>query len=418
MRFMCFSKLFLSAVILLLVCSLDLLGQSNFKPGHVVTMDNDTIQGLIDYKGNRANGRKCLFKVSDESEVVTYSPDELLSYRFVDGKYFKAKALVSDNQKYFLEFLINGVVDVYYLRSKSNERYFIEDQEGLLIELEDNERLVVDQNNNSYLKRDKKYIGILKAVFKDDQASIGVVDDLSLSHKSLVKVAKNYHYATCSTYDCIVYEKKETTAKVSFGVQIGIGALSLDQTGVLLDYHYYLDDGDFGINAHPSVGVFVKSTLPFINEKLSVQYELSYSAYNLYALNLIEQYAFERDETNEVFLDIKSLNNLVNIIYQFPKGKIRPQFLLGGFYNYHMSSEFYRSYYSTFTWGEIAQEGESDRNPFENTVYGVNIGIGASTKTNSGKELFLNINYQRGFGLIFGMNSNDFIATIGYQIGK
>jgi hypothetical protein len=62
--------------------------QSDFRPGYLINNNNDKTFGLIDYKGNKANAKKCLFKSSENSDVQEFTPADLKAYRLTGSKYY------------------------------------------------------------------------------------------------------------------------------------------------------------------------------------------------------------------------------------------------------------------------------------------------------------------------------------------
>lgn len=77
--------------IILLLCLLNLNGQTNFRPGYVITNSNDTLQGLIDNKGDVKNAKNCEFKESADAKVKEFKPFGIKGFRFKDDKYFVSK---------------------------------------------------------------------------------------------------------------------------------------------------------------------------------------------------------------------------------------------------------------------------------------------------------------------------------------
>ena len=90
--------------------------QSDFRNAYVITNENDTIKGFIDYKGNNSNARKCLFRKKEDGEILEFSPEQIKSYRFLNGKYYVSKSIQNKDkiESKFLEYLIDGIVDIYY----------------------------------------------------------------------------------------------------------------------------------------------------------------------------------------------------------------------------------------------------------------------------------------------------------------
>lgn len=56
-------------------CFLTILhAQNNYKPGYLISNNNDTIRGLINLRINKMNSKACQFKQTEEDDVITYSP--------------------------------------------------------------------------------------------------------------------------------------------------------------------------------------------------------------------------------------------------------------------------------------------------------------------------------------------------------
>jgi len=81
------------------------MGQSDFRPGYLITSQVDTLQGQIDLRSELEMGQSCKFREDDKGLVREYTPEEILAYRFVDNKYFISKKL--DSVTVFLEYIAN-----------------------------------------------------------------------------------------------------------------------------------------------------------------------------------------------------------------------------------------------------------------------------------------------------------------------
>ncbi|NJK84854.1 MAG: hypothetical protein HC906_01615 [Bacteroidales bacterium] len=162
--------------------------QSDFRNGCIILNNNDTIYGLIDYKGNIAIAKQCVFKKDENSTKQNFIPGEIRGFRFTNSKYYISKSIEVDHELkiLFLEYLINGVVDVYYYRDDKGEHYFIEDENGNFHELKNEDKEIVI-NQTRYLKESKEYINVLKYIFKESPMISKKVDYVGLNHKSLIK---------------------------------------------------------------------------------------------------------------------------------------------------------------------------------------------------------------------------------------
>ena len=86
-------KYLIAIGILVFLSIIRLNAQSDFRNGYIIDNNNDTIHGLIDYKGNHANAKKCIFKKDNNSQNQIFTPEEIKGYRFTDSKYYVSKSV-------------------------------------------------------------------------------------------------------------------------------------------------------------------------------------------------------------------------------------------------------------------------------------------------------------------------------------
>ena len=201
----------------------EVFSQADFRNGYVVKNNNDTLHGLLDYKGNKANAKKCIFKADAHAEKQEFAPEDIKAYRFIDSKYYISRSIKARDQEelVFLEFLINGTVDIFYYRDElSGEHYLIENSDGQLFELKNEEKELIVRDVIT-VRESKEYIGVLKYTFKESPVISKQVENMSLNHKSLIDITHAYHNEVCINEECIIYEKKLPGHKVKFGLLIG-----------------------------------------------------------------------------------------------------------------------------------------------------------------------------------------------------
>ena len=180
-------------LILISLCDFTASAQFDFRPGFIVKGASDTVYGLIDYKGNKSNARKCIFIAgrNKESEPVTYTPLQISAYRFTNGKFYISRTVKSGSEEIqlFLEYLINGKIDVFYYRDDDDEHYFIENEKDKLVPLTNEEKeMYVDWVQ--YRQESKKYIGVLKYFMQESPNSVKKAEQVNLNHGSLIKIAR------------------------------------------------------------------------------------------------------------------------------------------------------------------------------------------------------------------------------------
>lgn len=230
--------------------------QTDFRPGYIIKMQGDTTFGEIDYRGDLLMGEYCYFRISEQEDAVNYSPEEIIAYRFTDDKYFVSRDVFG--RKYFLEYLINGEVDIFYLREEKADHYFIEKEGKDLLELPYEETYIRNKDNMGYIHRSKKHIGILNIYMNDAQdfqkniAGIG-----KPNHENLIKLAKDYHNNVCEDDMCIVYKKEIPIVKLDFEVLGGI--INFAHLEDLNDINYF------------QTGAVMYITMPGLNEKMYIK---------------------------------------------------------------------------------------------------------------------------------------------------
>jgi len=116
--------------------------QSDYRTGYIINLQGDTIYGLINFKGDKANAKSCIFKKGNDLEKVTYTPSQIKSYQFVDGKYYLSSISLNYKLKdhVFLECLIKGSLSVFYYQDDVKDHYFVA-KDTSIIELDHHDRL-------------------------------------------------------------------------------------------------------------------------------------------------------------------------------------------------------------------------------------------------------------------------------------
>jgi hypothetical protein len=308
--------------------------QTSFRPGYYITWENDTVFGLIDFRGEVRNSSFCLFKQDEISEPKRFEPAEIQAYRFTDSKYYISRSITLQGQEkqVFLEFLVNGITNLYFYRDMNHYSYFIEDKNGEWLELT-NAVITEHRDGKGEINRNSnRYIGLLKATFSDSPDIQPHIDRASLAHKSLINLTKTYHDFVCTDdEECIVYEKKLPLMKVRIApvVRSGVAFLSFME-GINSNYK-------FNPQFYPSAGFLLNASLPRMNEKLSFEVELNVNSYNFHGSYEEQNRAIM--EYYDAYIDIISLQPSLAIKYTLAAGKLKPTVSAGIFTEIFVSTE-------------------------------------------------------------------------------
>lgn len=403
---------------LIFICFLTLKAQYDFRDGYFIKNNDDTIHGLIDYKGRNVSAKKCIYRVNVNSKNQVFKPDQIKAYRYTNSKYYVSKFVdTGDKKEYiFLEFLINGIVDIYYYHDDLGDHYFIDDGSGNLYALKNEDKEII-KDNVLYTKESKEYVGVLRYTFKDSPTVSNQVQNISLDHKSLLKITQEYHNEVCTDEECIIYEKKLPKKKHAFGLLVGLNGITISEQTIPPD-HYYLMNSNFGITFFPSIGFYYKVNMPQVNESLYFQYEGTFYYRKLTTSNCYKVEIYYNEYLNDITLKQLVFDNVALLKYEFPKGQIRPTFQIGGFLSYSLMTDYNRYEEKKSFSGYTQYTYETNESPFLNFDYGISCGVGLKIIYLKDKELFVDFKYKRGFGLLEGLNTNTFLMNVGLQIGK
>jgi hypothetical protein len=198
----------LSIVALFLIISFLAFSQyTNFRKGYIISLENDTVSGLIDFKLDEENMHFLNFQAEGETNARQYFPGEITGYRLIDdGKFYVSKEIeIRKNQfrTVFVEFLVQGVKNLYFYTEDDIEYYLIDDESGELIVLSKKP----DEIINNRIVEDTKYRGILKYIFREYE-NIHKKTDVAIFHrKEMINLTKDYHEKVCKDgSSCIVFE--------------------------------------------------------------------------------------------------------------------------------------------------------------------------------------------------------------------
>jgi hypothetical protein len=372
--------------VLLLVCFPG-LGQSDFRPGYYITHDFDTIYGQIDHRSDRRQTTSCSFRSGDKSEASKFTPSDILAYRFIDGKYFISKWVeVEDESKLiFVEYLVNGIANLYFYRDISGDHYSIETKNGYLVNLV-NEKQEVEHNGISYMAKGYQQVGQLKASFSDCYEIQKEIDYVVLDHKSLINITEKYHNYVCDGEQCIVYQREVPAVRVSFSPTFGISVNKL-----AISNSAYYEKIDFLVDVAPTFGLLVNLETPRLNEKLAFQVGADFLK-NSYAGSFEDvRYASESYIYSST-VNTSTLRLMFAVKYRYPKGKVRPTLVVGPQFNYLLNSQVIFSLETPFN------TIEREETPLTDITIGAFVAVGVDFRISKKRMAFCNLKFLRTSG--------------------
>lgn len=268
----CLLKLIL--LLLIIAPGTGVEGQANFREGRVITIDGDTLTGLIKDGFTPRNSRLCLFKASRNGNVVRYHPEDLRSFKIGEDKYYAAKvvSVKGKPERVFTEVLLEGDINLYHQRTDKEYSYYLEKDEGSLIGLVNRDREYERESNwfsRGYSTYEEAKIpefrDTLYNLFEDSKEVQRQVYKVRYNNKSFIDITKSYVEETCPGTECISYESELSRNRERFGVF----------TGLHLSKAFFEDGGaETNINSTVPFGIFYHIPLSFIHDRLSFQNEV------------------------------------------------------------------------------------------------------------------------------------------------
>ncbi|MDL2213744.1 hypothetical protein LJC29_07225 [Bacteroides sp. OttesenSCG-928-N06] len=262
-------------IIFFSILPITIYAQINLRPGYIITNSNDTIYGSIDFRTAERNAHQCTFKETASEETTYYAPGEIYAYRFTDdGKFYVTRSVkVNDvEQKYFLEYIIQGIISMYYLPGETT-RFYFETEEGKMVEVAKEDKYMTNDDGKSGIKQDTRYIGILSYLFSENKESVKKIPRLSFGKENLAKLTKEYHYAVCETgKECIEFEAKKDNNYVKFSYTI-LAGMKIHTIDVVCLRYWKMK------SASPSLGIDVRTEIPRLSRVFGAHIALDVSAF-------------------------------------------------------------------------------------------------------------------------------------------
>ncbi len=246
---------------------------TNPEKGYVITNDNDTIYGTIDYLSGEKNATVCRFRRDGEPTFHQYSPDDLQGFAFMDGSvYYVSRTfpLNGGEVRIFAEYLLKGGVSLYRYLTNGETIFFLTDSDGKTAAIKEMDYSSYKAEEGRLLKR-----GNLQAAFTLLSASTETTESLwsrDITADNLVDITRHYNEQFCTEAgDCTVFRynaKKSALYRLRMRLEAGHNFC-------------HINNGAFSYSTNmPHLGVGVEATSKRMNPMLSLQFTLLAGIYN------------------------------------------------------------------------------------------------------------------------------------------
>lgn len=245
--------------------------QQNPHKGFILTCNNDTVYGTIDYRSGTKNAQKCIFRAEGSNEYKEYSPGEIKGYRFLnDGVFYVTRTFPVDgtDKTFFAEFMVQGGLSLYRHKEDDRDYYYFEDENGKVAVLKDTNTSFDTGRQEMENKRDN-YQDVSQMLGKSPEA-VNRLWKSGASPKKLTELTRRYNNEFCTSHgDCILFEYSPEDAKsaqIKFRVEAGVKIGETTATNKTEEY----SDRKFDA-VIPQVGLGMDILFPRFNRNTSLQ---------------------------------------------------------------------------------------------------------------------------------------------------
>ena len=254
----------------LLFSAISMTAQTNPQPGYIITNENDTVRGTIDYLTDFRNMYTCHFRADGAHDFQKYKPGEISGYRLTNtGIFYVTRTFVVGHkeQTIFAEYLLKGGVSLYYARDAHTQYYYWVDEDGKVARMAyDGEKASMSADENTYRK--KMIVEVSQMLRKSPDAQKRLWKT-NYSSTDLVDLTREYDEAYCpDAGECVQFvfdSKKKYGLKVSFRVEAGI------DFNTVRNKHYTGENWIETSCTTPYLGIGADFLIPRFSKSLSLE---------------------------------------------------------------------------------------------------------------------------------------------------
>lgn len=323
-----------TALIILTMLPSMIYAQLNPKQGYIITNQNDTIYGTIDYLSDTKCAYNCRFMPAGETEYKVYKPGEITAYRFSNnGVFYITKTFKVENEQktFFAEYLVKGGVSLFHHKENDIDYYYFVDEKGkIAITKYDGSDLTPTYENLAYQSRVNKKraaLGKVTPIFAQSPKALHDLWTKDLNPENLTQITIDYDMEYCtSAGDCVQYRYNEEASRsiyLKLRLQAGIGYGRNYMEGSTRSAN------DVALNSFvPQIGIGLDLLAPRSSKHWSLQTLLLISKWNMSG----DYYARVFDKkTTHISVNYWDFCTQIGPAYSFkPESKYSPV-LRGGF---------------------------------------------------------------------------------------
>jgi hypothetical protein len=333
-----------------------------FGQGEYIASDSAVTIGikLID-GGHILNSSLC--QVRNGTAVIKYSPYEIKEFGFKNGRIYKSFPIkIHDTiSSYFLERLVEGKVELYYLRAKEGiKKYYL--VEG-------------DSTNPIEIPRLKeKYYVLFDSIVKGCVQAVNNIPFIKFNKYCFIRFLEDYN-------NCV----RSPLPRFRYGLEIGINANQLSA----VDKGSVYSIPDYQIDLSISIGAVMDIPVKFSN--FSFHPEIYFNRYSI-------SKAFKNeDNSNDLIINYSSICFPLLFRYSLLSKRISPYFQLGPAYSRAIKND--GTLYEYESNGNDIFINIIDSPILHKDLLGFSVGSGLILNYGSNHSWFSEVHYSRYYNL-------------------
>jgi len=338
-------KRFILTFCILTAITLSVFPQMGFRPGYVVKINGDTLNGLVYYGPDQGFDNGCKFKRFEIAREFKYDVASIKSFAFLEGRNFEA--LDINGKIRFMECLVKGEISIYTKPGAVSGDYYIR-HSGSLISVISKSGSKVSGTGNF-----KDYKEALKQILKGFESSI---DQTKYSKEELVNLiseynehsdAKNYIFnqtRSISTLGDYSLSVKKPYLNYGFTIGYQITNPTFQET---LDFSMRpdeysivqsLDMADYISTNRFLFGMYLNRLFSVYGSRYSYDVALLFYKDDYYGHS--EYIKYSEEYKDDIYIDITALQIPVSLKMNFGNKALQPYIKVGASYTYLLQSDY------------------------------------------------------------------------------
>lgn len=300
--------------VLTLLISTASLAQSNFKSGYIINLKGDTIQGLIDDRGDLRNAQRITFQKSANAAKEVLLPTDIEGYT-VAFKIYKSNSVKFDEQTatVFLELINDGALKFFRWQDPNDKTHFFVQKNTEMYELT-NDEVRTEERGKVYSYKTNAYLGILSTLTSDCETM--PTANFAFNLKAMSNFIAKYN--ACKGEVVYKSAKTENKSRITKSVYGGMSQTWVATSGTT---RFNQTTTESGITAGAGIHYGLS------NGKIFIDILAEYNKKGAVA------------ERERITFDLHYINISPGVSYVYPKGKLKPMLGAGFVGGYLLNKE-------------------------------------------------------------------------------